>query len=222
MTLALTVFGVILSTLHQSSLGGLYLIAPSKMHPLWYSSYLPLAFFVSSIVAGLSMVIFEGALSYRYLRHKMDAEHIKNKDDLAIGFAKAASFILAGYFFIQVVGLTVDNDWVYLNSGYGAWYLLEMGGFVALPCFLFAMGAREKNVRLIRWTALLGVLGIVLNRFNVSLVAFNWHLPLSERYFPSWMEFVISIFLVTLGILAYTFVVTRMPVLYEHPEYSEE
>jgi len=222
MTLALTVFGVILSTLHQSSLGGLYLIAPSKMHPLWYSSYLPLGFFVSSIVAGLSMVIFEGALSYRYLKHKMDAEHIKNKDDLAIGFAKAASFILAGYFFIQMVGLAVDNDWAYLNSGYGAWYLLEMGGFVALPCFLFALGAREKNVRLIRWTALLGVLGIVLNRFNVSLVAFNWHLPLNERYFPSWMEFVISIFLVTLGILAYTFVVTRMPVLYEHPEYSEE
>lgn len=222
MTLALTVFGVILSTLHQSSLGGLYLIAPSKMHPLWYSSYLPLGFFVSSIIAGLSMVIFEGALSYRYLRHTMDAEHIKNKDDLAIGFAKAASFILAGYFFIQMVGLAVDNDWAYLNSGYGAWYLLEMGGFVALPCFLFALGAREKNVRLIRWTALLGVLGIVLNRFNVSLIAFNWHLPLSERYFPSWMEFVISIFLVTLGILAYTFVVTRMPVLYEHPEYSEE
>jgi Ni/Fe-hydrogenase subunit HybB-like protein len=93
---------------------------------------------------------------------------------------------------------------------------------VALPCLLFALGAREKNVRLIRWTAVLAVLGIVLNRFNVSLVAFNWHLAPDQRYFPSWMEFSISIFLVTLGILAYTFVVTRMPVLYEHPEYAEE
>jgi len=222
MTLVLTILGVVLSTLHQSSLGGLYLIVPSKLHPLWYSSYLPLEFFVSSIVAGLSMVIFEGALSYRFLGHKMDREHIQHKDDLAIGFAKAGSLVLAGYFFIQLTGLAADNDWSYLGTGYGAWYILEMGGFVALPCLLFALGAREKNVRLIRWTAVLAVLGIVLNRFNVSLVAFNWHLASDQRYFPSWMEFVISIFLVTLGVLAYTFVVTRMPVLYEHPEYAEE
>jgi Ni/Fe-hydrogenase subunit HybB-like protein len=222
MTLILTILGVILSTLHQSSLGGLYLIAPSKLHPLWYSSYLPLEFFISSIVAGLSMVIFEGALSYRFLSHKMDREHIQHKDDLAIGFAKAGSLVLAGYFFIQLTGLAADNDWSYLGSGYGAWYILEIGGFVALPCLLFSLGAREKNIRLIRWTALLAVLGIVFNRFNVSLVAFNWHLTSDQRYFPSWMEFVITIFLVTLGVLAYSFVVTRMPVLYEHPEYTEE
>ncbi|WP_027370408.1 sulfate respiration complex protein HmcC [Desulfovermiculus halophilus] len=222
MTLVLTIFGVILSTLHQSSLGGLYLIAPSKLHPLWYSAYLPLGFFISSIVAGLSMVIFEGALSSRFMKHKMDAEHIRHKDDLAIGFAKAGAVVLAGYFFIQLSSLAADNDWAYLSTGYGAWYLLEIGGFVALPCLLFALGAREKNVRLIRWTAVLAVLGIVLNRFNVSLVAFNWHLAPDQRYFPSWMEFSISIFLVTLGVLAYTFVVTRMPVLFEHPEYAEE
>lgn len=63
LTLLLTIFGVILSTLHQVFLGGLYMIAPSKLHPLWYSPYLALFFFVSSIPAGLSMVIFEGGLS---------------------------------------------------------------------------------------------------------------------------------------------------------------
>ena len=77
MTLALTIFGVILSTMHQSSLGALYLIAPSKLHPLWYSSYLPVFFFVSSIAAGLSMVIFEGTLSHRYLHDKMDATYLR-------------------------------------------------------------------------------------------------------------------------------------------------
>ena len=220
LTLALTIFGVILSTLHQSSLGGLYLIAPSKLHPLWYSPYLPLGFFVSSIVAGLSMVIFEGALSYRYFQHKMDAEHIELKDNLTLGFGKAAAFVLAGYFFIRLVGIALGNEWEYLLTGYGAWYLLEVLGFVLLPCLLFAIGYREKRVKLIRKSALLAVLGIVLNRFNVSLIAFNWHLPLSERYFPSWMEVVISLFLVTIGILIFRFIVSKMPILYEHPEYE--
>ena len=59
LTLALTIMGVILSTMHQSSLGALYTIAPSKLHPLWYSAYLPVYFFISSIFAGMSMVIFE-------------------------------------------------------------------------------------------------------------------------------------------------------------------
>ncbi len=72
LTLVLTIFGVVLSTLHQSSLGALFLIAPSKLHPLWYSAYLPVYFFITSIVAGLSMVIFESSLSHRFLADKMD------------------------------------------------------------------------------------------------------------------------------------------------------
>ncbi len=65
LTLVLTIFGVVLSTLHQSSLGALFLIAPSKLHPLWYSPYIPVFFFVSAVIAGLSMVIFEATLSHR-------------------------------------------------------------------------------------------------------------------------------------------------------------
>ena len=71
LTLLLTIFGVVLSTLHQSSLGALFMIAPSKLHPLWYSSYLPVYFFVSSMFAGLSMVIFESSLAHKYMHHKM-------------------------------------------------------------------------------------------------------------------------------------------------------
>lgn len=222
LTLVLTIFGVLLSTLHQSSLGALYLIAPSKLHPLWYSNYLALFFFISSMFAGLSMVIFEGGLSHRFLHHKMDERHLAESDGVALGFAKAASFIMMGYVFIQMIGLAVDNDWHYLATGWGAWYLLEIIGFVALPAFAYAIGVREKNIRLIRWTSLWTVLGIVLNRLNVSLIAFNWQLPASQRYFPSWMEIGITLFIVTLGMVIFRFIATRMPIFHAHPEYQEE
>jgi len=68
------------------------------------------------------------------------------------------------------------------------------------------------------WT----VLGIILNRLNVGLIAFNWHLPSSERYFPHWMEIAISVFLVTGGLIVFRFIVTRMPIMYAHPDYPEE
>ncbi len=221
LTLVLTIFGVVLSTMHQSSLGALFLIAPSKLHPLWYSPYIPIYFFITAIIAGLSMVIFESSLSYRYFKHKMDATHLQEKNDVALGFGKAAAFVLAGYFVIQVFGLSMENKWHYLGTGYGLWYLVELLGFVALPCFLYAVGVREKNINLIKWTSALAVLGIVLNRLNVCLIAFNWHLPSSERYVPHWMEIGISVFIVTIGVIVFRFVVTRMPILYEHPEYKE-
>lgn len=222
LTLVLTIFGVVLSTLHQSSLGALYLIAPSKLHPLWYSGYLPVYFFISSIIAGLSMVIFEGTMAHKFFHNKMDETHLKETDGVVLGFGKTASFVLAGYFVIKIVGLSVDNNWHYLATGWGAWFLVELLGFVALPSLLYAIGVREKNLKLIRWTSAMAVLGIVLNRLNVSLVAFNYHLPSSERYFPHWMEIMTSVFIVTVGILVYRFIVTRMPILHEHPEYAEE
>ena len=221
MTLGLTIFGVILSTMHQSSLGALYLIAPSKLHPLWYSSYLPVYFFVSSIAAGLSMVIFEGTLSHHYLHDKMDATYLSEHDGVTMGFAKGAALVLAGYFLIKVVGITMDNNWHYLATKWGAWFLVELLGFVALPAFLYAIAVREQNLTLIRWTSVLTVLGIVVNRFNISQVAFNWQLPSADRYFPSIMEIIISIFVVTLGLLAFRFISSRMPIFYEHPDFKE-
>ena len=222
LTLLLTIFGVVLSTLHQSSLGALFLIAPSKLHPLWYSPYLPVYFFVSSIIAGLSMVIFEGSLSHRYFADKMDATHLKERDGVVFGFGKAASLVLAGYFIIKVIGISEGNNWHLLGTSYGLWFLFEILGFVALPCFFYAVGVREKNIKIIKWTAAWTVLGIVVNRFNICLVAFNWHLPSSERYFPHWMEIGISVFLVTVGVIVFRFIATRMPIMYAHPDYPEE
>jgi Ni/Fe-hydrogenase subunit HybB-like protein len=98
---------------------------------------------------------------------------------------------------------------------------VELIGFVALPCFFYAVGVRDKNLTVIRWTAVWTVLGIIINRFNICLVAFNYHLPADERYFPHWMEIGISIFLVTLGLIAFKFIATRMPIFYQHPDYED-
>jgi Ni/Fe-hydrogenase subunit HybB-like protein len=221
LTLALTIFGVVLSTLHQSSLGALYIAVPSKLHPLWYSPYLAILFFVSSIPAGLSMVIFEGTLAHKPWHHMMDETHKAEHDGVILGFARGASISLAAYFCVKLVAVAYDNNWHYLATGWGAWWLVEVLGFVALPSLLYAIGSREKNITLIKWTAALTVFGIILNRFNVSMVAFNWQLPSSQRYFPSLIEIMLSIFVVTLGVTVYRFIVSRMPIFFEHPEYKD-
>jgi Ni/Fe-hydrogenase subunit HybB-like protein len=219
LTLVLTIFGVVLSTLHQSSLGALFMIAPSKLHPLWYSNYLPVYFFISSMFAGMSMVIFESTLAHRYLSRHMDDTHHREASGVAMGFAKAAAFVMAGYLSIKLVGIAIDDQWHYLTTGWGMWYLVEVIGFVAMPAVLFAMGVREKNLKFVRWAAAWTVLGIVLNRLNISMIAFNYHLPSEQRYIPSLMEIGTSVFIVTLGIVIYRFVTTRMPVLHQHPDY---
>jgi Ni/Fe-hydrogenase subunit HybB-like protein len=221
LTLALTVFGVVLSTLHQSSLGALYIAAPGKLHPLWYSPYLAVLFFVSSIPAGLSMVIFEGTLAHKPWHHMMDKTHLDEHEGVILGFARGASIALAAYFCVKLVAVAYDNNWHYLATGWGAWWLVEVLGFVALPSLLYAIGSREKNIKLIKWTAALTVVGIILNRFNVSMVAFNWQLPADQRYFPSFLEIMFSIFVVTVGVTVYRFIVSRMPIFFEHPEYKD-
>ena len=116
LTILLTIFGVVLSTLHQSSLGALFLIAPSKLHPLWYSSYIPIYFFITAVIAGLSMVIFESTLSHKYFHKKMDETHLEENPHVTLGFGKAASLVLAGYFIIKVIGISVDNQWYLLSN----------------------------------------------------------------------------------------------------------
>jgi len=218
MTVALTIFGLMLSTLHQSSLGALYLITPTKLHPLWYSPYLPVHFFVSAVVAGISMVIFESMLSHRAFSGKVEISH-ERLDAITIGLAKAGAVALAIYFGVKVMGVALGNHWHLLPTPMGKWFLLEMLGFVLLPCILYAVGFREKRPRLIRLSATLAVLGIVLNRLNVTVIAFNWQLPASERYVPHWMELWVTVSIVTAGVVAFRWIANRMPILYEHPGY---
>lgn len=221
-SLVLVIFGIILSTLHQSSLGALFLIAPSKLHPLWHSGYLAVYFFISSIFAGMAMVIFEHAVVDRFLHDQIDEEHDIESNNVALGFAKAASFLMMGYLMIQVIGIAVDNDWRHLGTRWGLWYLVEMIGFVGLPAVVYAIGVREQNIKLLQWTSGWVVLGIIVNRLNVSLVAFNWQLPPDQRYFPNFPEIMTTVFIVTIGIVLFKWIAVRMPVLHVHPDYPDD
>ncbi len=219
-TIPLTVFGVVLSTMHQSSLGSLFLIAPSKLHPLWYSAFLPVFFFVSSIAAGLSMVIFEGMLAHKALHEQMDETHLSENEGVVLGLGRACSVVLAGYVMMKIMDVAMDHEWHLLFTGYGVWFLIELIGFAAVPCMLYAMGARERNVTYMRWGAVLTVAGIVINRFNICLVAFNWQLPSADRYFPSFLEVMLSVFIVTCIVTAYRFMAYKMPLLHELKEFK--
>jgi Ni/Fe-hydrogenase subunit HybB-like protein len=220
-TIILTIFGVTLSTLHQSSLGSLYLIAPGKLHPLWYSPFMPMFFFVSSMAAGASMVIFEGMFAHKGVHHYMDDTHLREADEVVFSFSKAASFILFAYFMLKFTDVLVQANLPYVFSGYGLWWLVEMLFFVLMPALLYARGSRQRNLQICRFAAANTVLGIVLNRFNVSMIAFNYALPSAERYFPSLWEICISVFVVTMIVTAYRFIVYHMPVLYEHPDFRD-
>jgi len=220
-TLPLTILGVCLSTMHQSSLGALFLIAPGKLHPLWYSPFIPVFFFVSSMVAGLSMVIAEGMLSHAGLHQKMDETHLREADGVVLAFGKAAAWILLGLLTMRVMDVAMDNEWAYLSTGYGTLFLVEMLGGIALPALIFAYGTRVQSVKVMRIASLFAIFGIVLNRFNVCIVAFQWQLPSAERYFPTIWEIWISVFIVTLIVTVYRFITWNMPILYEHPDYKE-
>jgi len=209
--IALTVLSVMFSTMHQSALGSLFLLAPTKLHPLWYTPFIFIFFFISAIVAGLCMVIVEGALSHRAFQSLVD--HHVDMDKLTIGLGKAAAIVMFAYFFLKVQGVIDGHAWGLLLTPYGALFLVEVVGFVLVPSLLFAWGARNRKVKVVRFAGAMGVLGIVLNRLNVSVIAFNWNQPV--RYVPSWMEFVVSISLCLIGVIAFRWVVYRMPILRE-------
>ena len=218
-TVGATIFGVILSTLHQSALGALFLLAPGKLHPLWYSEFIPLFFFVSSIFAGLSMIIAESTLTSRFLKHRYSPGYLARLPDLTLGLGKAASFVLFTYFGLKIVGLAHGHHWDLLGTPYGHWFLVELLGFVLVPSFLFAWGVRSRSVGLVRFTAFFTILGVAVNRLNVSMIALNWRLP--HRVFFYWKEFIVVIAMITIEILVYGWIVNRLPVYREHPRYRE-
>jgi Ni/Fe-hydrogenase subunit HybB-like protein len=214
--LGATIFGVILSTLHQSALGALFLIAPAKVHPLWYSPYLPVLFFISSIAAGLAMVIVESTLSHKVFPQQFNPGDGGRVDRVILGLGKAAAVVLLTYFCLKWLGVAHSNNWHHVNTSYGYWFLVEVFVFVLVPCIFFTSAARTGSVGLARFAAFFTVIGVVLNRLNVAFVAFNWNVP--QRYVPSWMEFATTIFIVTLALLSFRWIVNRMPVFGEHPD----
>jgi Ni/Fe-hydrogenase subunit HybB-like protein len=222
LTVGAVIVGIALSTLHQAGLGALFMMAKGKVHPLWYTEFIPVLFFVSSIFAGLSMVIFEGTISHRVFSDKISHEDHAAYDDMLIGLSQGCAVAMFVYFFAQFLILIHGWHWALLNTPMGYWYLTEMVGLVAIPCFMFFQGARYRNMLLIRTAAILAMIGIIVNRLNISIIAFKWWVPFSERYFPSWMEIVITLAIILTEIWVFRWIVNRMPVFGKPPAWAEE
>jgi Ni/Fe-hydrogenase subunit HybB-like protein len=221
-TIAMTIAGIILSTLHQSALGALFLLAPGKLHPLWYSSYIPQLFLASSVYAAIVMVIMVSTFSARFLRERADGYFLGSLDRLTVGLGMGACVAIYVYFAMKVVSVAHDNNWHLMNTPYGYWFLVEVIGFVFLPALILTWGVRAKSVFIVRLGALLALLGVLINRLNVTIIAYNWDLPEHLHHIiPPWRESFVVLTLVTIHILIFRWIVNRMPVIREEPDYKE-
>jgi len=210
LTLATVILGVTLSLLHQSGLGALFLMAKPKIHPLWWSQFTPVLFFVSSIYAGLSMIIFEGTVSHRAFRHLIEPRAHHSFDDIVFGLAKGAAIAMFVYYVFKALLFIHDKQWDLVNTGWGYWYLLEVIGFVLIPAFMFAFGYRHRSLNIIKTAAVMALLGVILNRLNISIIVFGWYEAV--RYYPSWQEITVTLMVICAEIWLFRWVVNRMPV----------
>ena len=210
LTLVTVILGITLSLLHQSGLGALFLMAKPKIHPLWWSEFIPILFFVSSVYAGLAMIIFEGTISHRIFRHLIDPKTHHSFDDIIFGLAKGAAIVMFVYYFLKAMVFIHGKQWDLLNDVWGAWYLVEVLGFVLVPAFMFAFGFRNRSLNIVRIASVLALIGIVLNRLNVSIISFKWYAAV--HYYPSWQEIVVTLMIIFTEIWILRWVVTRMPV----------
>jgi Ni/Fe-hydrogenase subunit HybB-like protein len=217
MTLAAVIFGITLSTLHQSGLGALFLMAKEKIHPLWYSEFIPIMFLVSSVFAGLSMVIFEGSISHNVFFNQISEKNHKAQKGIISGLSKICAGAMFAYLFLQLLVFIHGKRWDYLDTPMGYWYLTEIIGFVLIPMLLFLYSYRKQNILMIRMAAILTMLGVILNRLNVTVIGFRWDAPV--HYVPSWMEIVVTFTVIFTEIWIFRWVINRMPVLRESPSW---
>lgn len=220
MTIGAVIFGITLSTLHQSGLGALYLMAKDKIHPLWYSEFIPILFLVSSIFAGLSMVIFEGSISQKVFFKQISEKNQRAHEGIIHGLSKICAGAMFAYLFLQLLVFIHGKHWELINTPMGYWFLFEMIGFVLVPMFLFFYSYRRKNIFTIKLAAILTMIGIILNRLNVTVIGFRW--DAATHYYPSWMEVVVTLAVIFTEIWIFRWVINRMPVLRESPSWVNE
>jgi Ni/Fe-hydrogenase subunit HybB-like protein len=210
LTLGTVILGVTLSLLHQSGLGALFLMAKPKVHPLWWSQFIPVLFFVSSIYAGLSMIIFESTVSHRVFKKLIDPGTHHGFEEIVFGLAKGAAVTMFVYYVFKALLFIHDKQWDLINTPWGYWYLVEVLGFVLVPAFMFAFGYRNRSLAVIKTAAVLAILGVILNRLNVSIIAFRW--DEAVRYYPTWQEITVTLMVVFGEVWIFRWIVNRMPV----------
>lgn len=199
--------GVVLSCMHQSSLGSLMLIAPTKLHPLWYTPILPLLFLNSAIAVGYPMVVFETTLVTSSL--KLDSEM-----NILTPLTRFTVFLLGFYLVLKIGDMGVRGTYIYLLDGTAQTnaFLVELILGVVVPWVMLVLPKVRQSRRGLFIACCLIVGGVLLNRVNVFVVGYRP--PISEaNYAPAFGEILITVGLVAGLMFLYRFLVTYLPVL---------
>jgi len=201
----LVIFGVILSTLHQSSLGTLYLIMPGKLHPFWYSPLLPVFFFLSAIAVGLAMTIFESSLSSKYFGLQLELPVLQELGRVLV--------VVLGVYGI----LRLEDLWnrgalkLAFHPGYESYlFWLEISLAIILPLILLAQPRVRSSPQGLYFSAVLVVLGFITNRMNVSITGFEGSTGM--RYFPKWSELAVTGMIIAAGFALFGLAVKYLPI----------
>lgn len=213
MTIPLVILGVILSTLHQSSLGSLFLIIPSRMHPLWYSNIIPFLFIISCVAAGLAMTIFESFISSRAFGREVELPLLSE-------LAKVVVVVLALYFTVRIQDLMSRDalKYVFEWSYQSAMFMIEIVLGVILPFILLLSRKVRASKTGLFYASTLVLLGFVAHRVNTAITSMErW----PERvYVPSIQEVSITMGLFAFGFMAFGFVARYFKVFGEEPHDS--
>jgi Ni/Fe-hydrogenase subunit HybB-like protein len=199
--------GVVLSTLHQSSLGTLMVIAGPKMHPLWQTPVLPLLFLLSAVSVGFPMVIFESLIASRSFGLKPEM-HILSK------LGSMIAPLLGIYLAFKIGDMFIRETFVYLTEFNTAsvMFTIELLFGVIIPLRMFLSTKVLKSPLFLFIASALVVLGVLLNRINNFVVAYTP--PYStESYFPSFGEISVTVGFVAILILVYRFIALNFPVI---------
>lgn len=206
--------GILLSTLHQSSLGSLYLIMPEKMHPLWYSPLLPVFFYLSAISTGFAMVIFEAFLSARAFNHGLKLNLLSTCSFISFIFIiinftlKIIYFIVAG----KLQFLLVLSPVTYL-------FYLEILLGTIVPAFFLSSRKFREDKKYLYFSSIFIISGFLLNRLNVSITSLA--AMSNASYFPSFTEISVTMMLVVIGMWAFKILIENFPVFSEEVEINK-
>ena len=205
MPLLMIMAGVMFSTMHQSSLGTLFTLAPHKLHPLWYTPMLPVLFFLSAVMVAPAMVIVESFASEKGLGHRVDMPSLT-----ALG--RTMPWLLGLYLLVKIIDLVLRGavyDALAISWQSWSWWGEILVGTV-LPFALFlSRDVREKKGGLVT-SASLVVVGLIWNRLNVTVVGMSD--PGGTVYHPYWAEIFITLGLISIGLLAYRMVSMHLPI----------
>ena len=206
-TFPLVIAGIVLSFLHQSSLGGFFLIMPHKVPGLWWTTNLPYMFYISAIALGLAMVSFESIVSARAFKREQELDVIK-------GLGRGVLITLCIYLAFKFGDLAYRGalPLLFTSGKASLFFNLELLIGVIVPIALYAMKSVRESVNGLLTAASFVIVGIILNRFNVNFFA---QAGPDTHYFPSLMEILVTVGLVSLMILLYRLAVTYLPVLHE-------